>query len=299
MARTSEARTNGSRANGLASEDVGNIISLEHVNVTIPDQPTGMIFYILGMGFTRDPYINVGLDNMWINIGEQQFHLPTRSPQVVPGHIGIVVPDLDDLERRLSSVRDRLAGTKFAFAVAGDHVDVTCPWGNLLRCYAPHPRFGDMIQGVPYVEFDAPRGSAAGIARFYKRVLLAPAGVEQDAEGAVARVGIGTHQSLVFRESDRPIPAYDGHHIAVYVANFSKPYQYMKSRDLIMEEIMNHQFRLTNMIDPDSGEHVFTLEHEVRNLHHGMFHRTLVNRNSAQGLRGYVRGHDGLIPMGE
>src|SRR5919202_1748410 len=116
MARTSEARTNGMRASDLASEDVGNIISMEHVNVTIPDQPTAMVFYILGMGFTRDPYMNVGLDNMWINLGEQQFHLPTRDPQVIPGHIGIVVPDLAALEQRLMAVREPLADTKFAYS---------------------------------------------------------------------------------------------------------------------------------------------------------------------------------------
>ena len=57
-------------------EDVGNIIALEHVNVQIPDQSMATAFYIVGMGFTRDPYLNVGLNNMWANVGEQQFHLP-------------------------------------------------------------------------------------------------------------------------------------------------------------------------------------------------------------------------------
>src|SRR5439155_16523533 len=161
-------------------------------------QATAMVFYIIGMGFTRDPYMNVGLENMWVNIGEQQFHLPTRGPQVIPGHIGIVVPSLDELEMRLRSVRDRLAGTKFGYAVEGDHLNVTCPWGNQLRCFTPDPRFGDMLVGVPYVEFDAPRGTAAGIARFYKKVLQAPARIEQDADGAAAHGGIGTHQELIF-----------------------------------------------------------------------------------------------------
>ena len=298
MARTTEARTNGKRGNDLAGEDVGNIVSLEHVNVTIPDQPTAMVFYILGMGFTRDPYMNVGLDNMWINLGEQQFHLPTRGPQVIPGVIGIVVPNLEALEGRLMSVRERLAGTQFGYTIEADHVDVTCPWGNHLRCYAPHPRFGDMVVGMPYVEFKVRPGTAAGIARFYKKVMLAPASVEQGTDGTAVRVSIGTHQQLVFRETDEPIPAYDGHHIAVYVANFSKPYQYMRSRDQVTEDVMNHQFRLLNLIDPDNGEQVFTLEHEVRGLHHAMYHRDLVNRNSAQVQRSYVRGHDALIPMG-
>ena len=154
------------------------------------------------MGFTRDPYMNVGLNNMWINVGEQQFHMPTREPQVIPGHIGIVVPDLAELRERLASVKELLADTPFGYSEEDDHVAVTCPWGNHLRCYAPHPRFGDVLLGVPYVEFDVRRGTAAGIAKFYQQVLAAPAVVEQGAQGTAARVRIGTAQELVFREQE-------------------------------------------------------------------------------------------------
>jgi len=77
-------------------EDVGNIISLEHVNVQISDQALATLFYVVGLGGTRDPYLNVGLNNMWVNVGEQRFLLPTRSPQVVRCRIGIVVPDLSN-----------------------------------------------------------------------------------------------------------------------------------------------------------------------------------------------------------
>src|SRR5439155_19124491 len=122
--------------------------------------------------------------------------------------------------------------------------------------------------------------------------------VEQGATGPTAQVSIGTHQALIFRETDEPIPPYDGHHVAVYVANFSKPYQFMKARGLIMEEVRNHQFRLVDLIDPDTGEQLHKLEHEVRNLHHAMYHRALVNRNSEQNMGGYVRGHDDLVPTG-
>ena len=54
-------------------EDVGNIISLEHINVQVPDQALATLFYVVGLGLTRDPYLTVGLNNMWINVGEQQF----------------------------------------------------------------------------------------------------------------------------------------------------------------------------------------------------------------------------------
>ncbi len=67
------------------AEDVGNIIALEHVNVTVPDQRLATLFYVAGMGFTRDPYLNVRDQNMWVNLGCQQFHLPTRGPHVLRG----------------------------------------------------------------------------------------------------------------------------------------------------------------------------------------------------------------------
>jgi len=76
------------------SQDVGNILALEHVNVRIPDQVVATLFYVVGLGLTRDPYLMVGIENMWANAGQQQFHLPTGRPQVLRGCVGLVVPDL-------------------------------------------------------------------------------------------------------------------------------------------------------------------------------------------------------------
>ena len=59
------------------TQDVGNIVALEHVNVKIPDQQLATLFYVVGLGLTRDPYLMIGLENMWVNVGQQQFHLPT------------------------------------------------------------------------------------------------------------------------------------------------------------------------------------------------------------------------------
>ena len=58
------------------AQTTGNIVHFEHVNVTVPDPIIATIFWFMGMGFTRDPYLMVGVDNMWANIGMQQFHLP-------------------------------------------------------------------------------------------------------------------------------------------------------------------------------------------------------------------------------
>ena len=62
-------------------DSTSNIVLLEHVNVTVPDQRVATLFYVSGLGFTRDPYLMVGVENMWINIGRNQMHLPTNRPQ--------------------------------------------------------------------------------------------------------------------------------------------------------------------------------------------------------------------------
>ncbi len=85
-------------------EDLGNIVELGHVNVTVPDQSKAVAFYLMGLGLTRDPYLMSGLENMWVNVGRGQFHLPTRNPpQVVRGTTGLVVPDLEALLKRLDA----------------------------------------------------------------------------------------------------------------------------------------------------------------------------------------------------
>jgi hypothetical protein len=279
-----------------SDEDVGNIVLLEHVNVQVPDQAVAMMFYIVGMGFTRDPYLNIGLGNMWANVGEQQFHLPTRPPQAIDGHIGVVVPDLDALKNRLAAVKEGLTGTQFRWSVEADHLAVTCPWGNRFQCYAAGPAFGDMALGIPYVEFLVAPGRAAGIARFYDQVMGAPSAIESDAQGTLGRVQVGRNQSLIFRETEKPVRDYDGHHIAIYVANFSRPYAFLKKRGLVSEDVQNHQFRFKEVVDPDSDRCVFLVEHEVRSLRHPMFRRFLVNRDPAQTQRGYRRERDAFIP---
>ena len=64
-----------------SEENVGNILNMEHVNLTVPDQQLAALFYVSGLGFTRDPYIDFGTFNMWINAGGQQFHLPKNNAQ--------------------------------------------------------------------------------------------------------------------------------------------------------------------------------------------------------------------------
>jgi hypothetical protein len=252
-----------------AAEDLGNSIHLEHVNVTIPDQRIAQLFYGTGLGLTRDPILQVADDNMWMNVGRSQFHLPTGKAQVLRGKTGIVIEGREALLGRLATVKPKLADTKFAFSENNDYVQATCPWGNTIRLHEPDAaRFGRITLGIPYVEFDVPPGSAKGIANFYR------------------------HMIDVFRETDRPIPDYDEHHVQIYVVSFSGPHKRLGERGLVSREDNQYQYRFRDIVDLDSGKHLFTIEHEVRSLTHPMCLRTLINRNPAQTARNYSHGHD-------
>jgi catechol 2,3-dioxygenase-like lactoylglutathione lyase family enzyme len=291
---SSAAPDKGGRARAdRAAQDVGNIVELGHLNVRVPDQQRAVIFYVMGLGLTRDPYLVVGVDNAWMNVGTSQFHLPVGSPQVLRGVAGLVMPDLDALVARLDAIVPRLQGTKFAFVRDGARVDVTCPWGNRIRVHAPDaPRFGRMMLGMPYIEVDVAPGSAARIARFYAEVLHAPATTGHDGAGKFARIAVGPDASLVFRESGEPLPPYDGHHIQITVADFSGVHGRLLERGLITEESNESQYRFQDIIDLDSAEVLATLEHEVRSMRHPMFARPLVNRNPAVTNSAYAAGHE-------
>ena len=280
-----------------AAEDLGNSVGLEHLNLTVPDQQLAIRFYISGLGFTRDPYLVTGLENMWVNIGRNQIHLPVKDAQVMRGHIGLVVPSLDGLTKRLGMVKEHLSKTQFNFERRNGHVDITCPWGNKFRAYKPdEKRFGQILLGMPYLAFDVPKGAADKIGRFYQKVIGAPAQIEKKKGGASAKVTVGHNQHLFFNETDDKIPPYDGHHIQIYVVNFSGPHRQLNDRGLITEESNQYQYRFKTIVDPDSNEPVYEVEHEVRCLTHPLYVRPfqLVNRNPDQTNRDYRPTRDAL-----
>ena len=276
-----------------AEEDFGNVLNMEHINLTVPDQQVAALFYVSGLGFTRDPYIDFGTFNMWINVGEQQFHLPKRDAQVFRGHIGVVVPDLDDLKRRLDFIDRPMQGTEYSREERNDHIALRCPWGNDIRAYGPG--FGTSL-GIAFASIDVPSDTAEGIARFYNEILDCPATAIDDDGGKRAEISMGANQRLVFAETDEDIPEYDGHHLAIYVSNFSGPHAALEELGLITEESDQHQYRFQAIVDPDGGEPLTEIEHEVRSLRHPMFKRNLVNRNPAQSFRNYAQGHDAFVP---
>ena len=88
-------------------EDLGNVVELGHVNVTVPDQRLATLFYVSGLGLTRDPYLMTGIENMWVNVGRgavpSALAARRRWCAAPPA---LVLPDLEALLRRLHGVQE-------------------------------------------------------------------------------------------------------------------------------------------------------------------------------------------------
>jgi catechol-2,3-dioxygenase len=264
-----------------AVDDIGNLVEIGHVNVNIVDQKTATDFYVTGLGLTRDPYLMTGTNNMWVNIGRHQFHLPTaKRAQRLHGAVGLVVPDLAALQKRLARARTPVT------EIDGG-IETVSPWGNRIRAHAPHPRFGPVTLALAYVEHDVPPGAAEPIAAFYREIVGAPASVSDRA--AHVRAG---WQELIFRESDAPVAPNEGHHVQVYLADFSTPHRKLLERGLITAENNAHEYRFTEITGLADGRSYFTLEHEMRSMRHPLFGRTLVNRDTTIDPLSYVTGRE-------
>jgi hypothetical protein len=278
-----------------AAQDIGNIVNIGHVNVCIDDQHVATRYYVTGLGLTRDPFLNTGAGNMWINVGMSQFHLPMGKPEVLRGVTGLVIPDREALLDRLTQARKALAGTKFDFRESNDCVETICPWGNRLNVHTPdEEQFGRIQLGMPYVRFDVRPGTAERIAHFYREVMHAPSEVLKNGSGPEARVQVGEKQYFYFRETDAAEAPYDNHHVQIYLSDFSGPHRRLKELGLITMETNEYEYRFKDLIDLDSREVLFTVEHETRSMTNPMYGRPLINRNPAQTNTDYKPGHDTL-----
>jgi hypothetical protein len=146
--------------------------------------------------------------------------------------------------------------------------------------------------GIDYVEFKCPIGTASKIAVFYDSVFDATTTVVEDKQQQVALVAFGNvdevgraDQNLLFRETDDPIPPYDGHHIALYVGqdarDFVQAFKNSETAGIVwvnprfsdkasdLEGAIHwHQYRLKDVLDMNTGNAIFELEHEVRSVTH-------------------------------
>ena len=71
----------------------------------------------------------------------------------------------------------------------------------------------------------------------------------KNGDGAMARAKMGKDQYLQFRETDRALPDYDGHHVQMYITNFSGPYRRLLDRGLVSQEDNPYQYRFRDIVD--------------------------------------------------
>ena len=85
------------------TQDVGNIVLFEHLNLKVPHFNAAIRFYVEGLCLTRDPYYMVGPVNMWLNNGYQQLHFQKGEAQRFRGEVVLVIPDLQHVADNLKN----------------------------------------------------------------------------------------------------------------------------------------------------------------------------------------------------
>ncbi|MCA3420577.1 MAG: hypothetical protein INF88_16935, partial [Roseomonas sp.] len=108
-------------------------------------------------------------------------------------------------------------------------------------------------------------------------------------------VRVAREQFLIFRETDKPQPAFDGHHVQLAFVDFGGIYNRLNERGLISREDSAHQYRFIKVVDPDDGRVLFEVEHEIRSMTHPLFMRPLVNRNAAITNNYYAPGNEAAV----
>lgn len=271
-----EARRLADAVQAAAREDISlevrGVVWLEHVNLVTGGRELAEVFYLEGLGLTRDPTRDPASSVMWVNVGSrQQFHLqdPTKedAAQAVDGCIGLALPDLAALTGRLRAVSPRLSepevpGSRFAFADLGGTVVVDCPWGNRFFVYscaaeaaAPSPgrppkRARTVMEaahehldscmavrneaGIRFVHWRC--ADAGRASRFYEEVFGCV--VWRAAGSAIAAVCVGPSVHLVFSSAPaarggEAAQRARGVHICVYTSEFQRAHDRLRERGLI------------------------------------------------------------------
>ena len=232
-----------------------------------------------------------GLENIWLNFGRTQVHMPSRA---VPPKAEVLArhgrlrraeprgPGEAPGARRQGDEAGRAAtGEKFSYTVKKDCIEATCPWGNRVRCHAPAPEFGQIELGLAYVDFDVRRDTAEGIARFYSEVMQ--------------RAGAGLPKKGAPRWQHRPQPAAStSPRPKSPLAGVRQPphpglhRRLRHARTTGSRSATSSPWRPTPTSGASSGSwtrrtasKLFQIEHEVRSMKHRLFNRPLVNRNHA------------------
>ena len=267
---------------GAVSPEIGRMLHMDHVNFETPDHEMATIFYMNGLGFTRDPYRRADEQNLGVNVGRQQFHLPKRAERTPPffGTVGLVVPDIDGIKRRFALLDDlgKFEGTPYDWVEEGDTVLITSPFGYRLRLH-PHGtiQFSKPL-GITYVEVPTPLGKAEGVGRFYQNIVGALVQFSKEGGTDAAIITAGPHQEIKFIE--RELENYDTYsmHISYHVTHYNELRQKLNEQGSLMGLGEGEAFFFNKIFDPDTGEILMTVQNEVRSVYHPDFMRPLINR---------------------
>jgi len=298
----------------VLTQDVGNILHLEHINLNVPDVLVAHRFYIDLLGLTFDSSRNSNVGTTWINAGRTQFHLVAEDrAQVIIGTIGIAIPSFDDIIQRCVkwTKRNKFAGTRFQYQVIVNDstgltpwrkhavrskrkIQITGPWGNHFELFEAQSL---TMVGIVFVQFDVSNEVLPFMEKVYTKHFQTP--IVQSKEGL--EVTVGGRQRLIFsppkcHQYDRaihcsiPLDVEEyGYHVAIYIANFSGTFTRMQKDNLIyvsdrfrdkadtIAKAKHHrQFRFKDF--RNENRNLFELEHEIRSVVHSNFMRPLINR---------------------
>ena len=261
---------------------VGRILHLEHFNHRVPDQDTATVFFMNGLGLTRDPYQRTDETNMGVNVGFQQLHLPRDGEtHRFDGVIGLVVPDLPVIKARLKMLRDKkkFKNTPYRYKeLTKKSALVTSPFGTNFRLHQAGSIPFNKPLGMPYIELMIPLGKAKGIVNFYQKVMDSPARLRKAGGQTVAEVVMGPYQHCRFVEKE--LDSYDlfSFHIAIFVSHFDDTHERLSDLGVEFLTVRDHLRFWDKMVDPDTGEHLLTLMHETRSIYHPDFMHAYTNR---------------------
>ncbi len=264
--------------------EVGGIIHLEHVNFTVPGQELITLFYISGLGLTRDPYKRVDETNFGVNVGLQQFHLPSGGPTPpFPGLVHLVHPDLQGAVERLRRLEGagKFDGTPFALTEGGDLLDIVTPFGPRIHVHAASPDLFPKPVGLFQVDLPIRPGTADGIGAYYRELFDTPVEMGQVQGRPAALVRMGANQLVVFHEAEPQGFDFDyrSFHLAFYTTRYERIAARLAQRPAsIKGQAGAVMFFSRDIFDLGSGEQLLALENEVRSIYHPDFMRPLVNR---------------------
>eukprot|EP01128_Nolandella_sp_AFSM9_P002673 TRINITY_DN13053_c0_g1_i1.p1 TRINITY_DN13053_c0_g1~~TRINITY_DN13053_c0_g1_i1.p1 ORF type:complete len:274 (+),score=69.00 TRINITY_DN13053_c0_g1_i1:78-899(+) len=252
------------------TNEVTNLLLLEHINLSSPSPEEMSSFYVKTCGFVENQQKNEAKTGrtIWIDIGRSsQIHLPfADKPQRIYGKILIAHPS-----------------PPFPYGTTQ-----TDPCGNVVQFVR-----GQRV-GIIGIEVEVDEAVLPAIVQYYRQYFQAT--ISDD-----GLLRIGSSQFIRFVPMKSPPLPYTGWHVALYITDFSGTYSRLAhssshSPDTLVfhqhrfsdkcktleEAVAGHQFRARDFPSENVGgnnvgekEVVYQMEHEVRSIAHPAFGRLI------------------------